>query len=69
MKMKVGISAAIASFLLVFSGMLSGTTPGTSLNVQLVGQNTLFGRGMNADLRPFPVRRQSYRRLGHLWHR
>jgi hypothetical protein len=28
--------------------MLWGTTPGTSLNVQLVGQNQLFGRGMNA---------------------
>jgi len=48
MKMKVGISAAIASFLLVTSGILWGTTPGTSLKVQLVGQNQLFGRGMNA---------------------
>ena len=48
MKMKVGTSAAIASFLLISSGILWGTTPGTSMNVQLVGQNTLFGRGMNA---------------------
>src|SRR6266851_3660957 len=48
MKMKAGISAAVASFLLIFTGMLSGTTPGTSQNVQLVGENPLFGRGMNA---------------------
>ena len=48
MKMKAGISPAVASFLLIFTGMLSGTTPGTSQNVQLVGENPLFGRGMNA---------------------
>src|SRR6266852_8776702 len=53
MKMKAGISAAVASFLLIFTGMLSGTTPGTSQNVQLVGENPLFGRGMNAALTIF----------------
>jgi hypothetical protein len=30
------------------TGLLNATTPGTSNNVQLVGQNPLFGRGMNA---------------------
>ena len=33
---------------LAVTGLLNATTPGTSNNVQLVGQNPLFGRGMNA---------------------
>src|SRR5881397_744067 len=41
----------------VFMGseLLSATTPGTSQNVRLVGQNTLFGRGMNADHHELPL--------------
>src|SRR5262249_55100641 len=53
MKQKLGISMTIASFLLISPGMLWSTTPGTSQNVQLVGQNTLFNRGMNAALAIF----------------
>ena len=52
MKSKLGIGMAIASFLLISTGLWS-TTPGTSQNVQLVGQNTLFNRGMNAALAIF----------------
>jgi hypothetical protein len=33
---------------LASTGLLNATTPGTAKNVQLVGQNPLFGRGMNA---------------------
>ncbi len=42
----------IASFILVISVSLA-TTPGTSLNFQLVGQNPFFNRGMNAALAIF----------------
>ena len=52
MKSKLGIGMAIASFLLISTGLWS-TTPGTSQNVQLVGQNTLLNRGMNAALAIF----------------
>src|SRR5713226_7186513 len=48
--MKIRFTILLVVICVVFMGseLLSVTTPGTSQNVQLVGQNTLFGRGMNA---------------------
>ena len=48
--MKTRFTILLAVICVVFMGsqFLSATTPGTSQNVQLVGQNQLFGRGMNA---------------------
>ena len=48
--MKTRLTILLAVICVVFMGsqFLSATTPGTSQNVQLVGQNQLFGRGMNA---------------------
>jgi hypothetical protein len=42
------IVLAAISIVLAGTELLTATTPGTSSNVQLVGQNPLFGRGMNA---------------------
>ena len=50
MKLRFLIGFAITSFMLATPGNVLGTTPGTSLNVKLVGQNPLFGRGMNAAM-------------------
>ncbi len=50
MKLRFLIGFAITSFLFAIPGNLLATTPGRSLNVQLVGQNPLFNRGMNAGL-------------------
>src|SRR5713226_6395052 len=48
--MKTRLTILLAVICVVFMGsqFLSATTPGTAQNVQLVGQNPLFGRGMNA---------------------
>jgi hypothetical protein len=48
--MKTRFTILLAVICVVFMGsqFLSATTPGTSQNVQLIGQNQLFGRGMNA---------------------
>jgi len=48
MKSRFMIVLATISIVLAGTGLLNATTPGTSNNVQLVGQNPLFGRGMNA---------------------
>jgi hypothetical protein len=48
MKSRFMIVLAAISIVLAGTGLLNATTPGTSNNVQLVGQNPLFGRGMNA---------------------
>jgi hypothetical protein len=47
MKSRFTIVAAVC-IVLTGTGLLNATTPGTANNVQLVGQNPLFGRGMNA---------------------
>lgn len=48
--MKTRFTILLVVICIVFMGsqLLNATTPGTSNNVQLVGQNPLFGRGMNA---------------------
>src|SRR6266852_8545294 len=48
--MKIRFTILLVVICVVFMGseLLSVTPPGTSQNVPLVGQNTLFGRGMNA---------------------
>src|SRR5712692_10807698 len=53
--MKTRFTILLAVICIVFMGsqFLSATTPGTSQNVQLIGQNQLFGRGMNAALAIF----------------
>jgi hypothetical protein len=48
MKSRFMIVLAAICIVLAGTGLLNATTPGTSKNVQLVGQNPLFGRGMNA---------------------
>ena len=47
--MKSRFAFVLAAVGIVLAGtVLNATTPGTAKNVQLVGQNPLFGRGMNA---------------------
>src|SRR6266852_5298431 len=48
MKSRFMIVLATISIVLAGTGLLNATTPGTSNNLQLVGENSLFGRGMNA---------------------
>ncbi len=48
MKSRFMVVLATISIVQAGTGLLNATTPGTSNNVQLVGQNSLFGRGMNA---------------------
>ena len=48
MKSRFAIVHAAIGIVVAGAGLLNATTPGTSNNVQLVGQNPLFGRGMNA---------------------
>ena len=43
--MKLRFLIGFAITMLAIPGTVLGTTPGTSLNVKLVGQNPLFGRG------------------------
>ena len=50
--MKKRFVIVLTSIFIVLMGtrFLNATTPGTSKNVKLVGQNPLFGRGMNAAM-------------------
>jgi len=48
MKSRFTVVLAAICIVLAGTGLLNATTPGTSNNIQLVGQNPLFGRGMNA---------------------
>jgi hypothetical protein len=48
MKSRFTVVLAAICTVLAGTGLLNATTPGTAQNVQLVGQNPLFGRGMNA---------------------
>ncbi len=48
MKSRFTVVLAAICIVLASTGLLNATTPGTAKNVQLVGQNPLFGRGMNA---------------------
>src|SRR5260370_28199679 len=48
MKSRFTVVRAAICIVLAGTGLLNATTPGTAQNVQLVGQNPLFGRGMNA---------------------
>ncbi len=53
MKPKLMFTLALLSFFVVKPAAVKATTPGTASNVQLVGQNPLFNRGMNAALAIF----------------
>jgi hypothetical protein len=48
MKSRFTIVLAAICTVIAGTGLLHATTPGTSKNVQLVGHNPFFGRGMNA---------------------
>ena len=50
MKTRFAIVLACTFVVVLGTGLIRATTPGTSKNVQLVGQNSLFGRGMNAAM-------------------
>lgn len=50
MKSRPAIVLLVGIVVFMVHDPVNATTPGTSKNVQLVGQNRLFGRGMNAAM-------------------